>query len=382
VGLKEQTSHKIIIIHFQPLELYPPVCNLLEYLSKNSANKIIVVTTENDKKKKLRPFISGSANIIIKRAFPISPNSITRFFWYLFFYLNCLRLLLKHQPKSVLYFETISSWPALIYKKMKGDKVRLLVHYHEYISPNEYVNNMQLVKWMNKLECKMYRLHFNWISHTNEMRLKKFINDNHLQKAERSIFWTMPNYPSKQWASEKKELNTSGKTRLVYIGSLGYDSMYLKEIIEWVIRNKSSLSLDFYSNNIDKKAKFFLQSIKNDSITFHGGCNYEDLPTILKSYDVGLVIYKPVSDNWIYNMPNKIFEYLACGLDVWFAKTLISTLSITRDQVYPKILPIDYQNLNNFNYKEKINRVGLCFDQPNFYYENVYAEIYKSLSQS
>jgi hypothetical protein len=261
---------------------------------------------------------------------------------------------------------------------MKGDKVRLLVHYHEYISSDQYAN-MQLVKWMHKLECKMYCLKFNWISHTNEMRLKKFINDNHLQKAERSIFHTMPNYPSKQWAREKKELNTFMKTRLVYVGSLGYDSMYLKEISEWVIQNKTSLSLDFYSNNIDDKAKNFLQTVKDDCITFHGGCNYEDLPTVLSSYDVGLVIYKPVSDNWIYNIPNKVYEYLACGLDVWFAKTLISTLSMIREDVYPKTLPVDYQNLNNFNFKEKLNRVGLCYHHPDFYYEDVYGEIYKCL---
>jgi hypothetical protein len=158
--------------------------------------------------------------------------------------------------------------------------------------------------------------------------------------------------------------------------------MYLKEISEWVLQNKASLSLDFYSNNIDYKAKNFLQTVKDDCITFHGGCNYEDLPLILKEFDVGLVIYKPVSDNWIYNVPNKVYEYLACGLDVWFAKTLICTLSITREDVYPKILPVDYQNLNHFNYKEKLNRVGLCYHQPDFYYEDVYGEIYKCLHTS
>ena len=364
------------------MELYPPICNLLDYVTINGGDKIIVITTEIDKGKKLQTCNNFSEKIIIKRAPGIFPTSRIRLFSYLLFYLNCLRLLLKHQPKSVLYFDTISSWPALVYKRMKGTAVKLLVHYHEYVSPREYAENMFLVKTMHRQETKMYSHSYHWISQTNEVRLQKMITDNHLESTNQSLFHIMPNYPSKYWAKEKTSFNSSSKVRLVYIGSLGFDTMYLKELVEWVLHNKSSLSLDLYAYNIGKHAKMFLESINDDGVVLHNGCNYKELPAILKNYDVGLVIYKPVAENWIQNAPNKVFEYLACGLDVWFSKTITYTLSIARKNVYPKIIPVDFDNLKEFNIQKAIARDGINLKANDFFYENVYGEIYKSLSEA
>ena len=326
----------IIIIHFNPLERFPPVINLLNYLTSNADEEIVVVSSRKSDKTALNDFQSDSKGLTVKRTPAINSNSVFRIFNYLFFYGYSLFLLVKYKPKSVLYFESISSWPALFYKKLRGDKVKLLSHYHEYNSPLEYQNGMRLVKSMHQLEQKMYLYAFEWISQTNEIRLEKFINDNQLQSVTAPIFHAMPNYPSKHWAKGKTNFKASTKIRLVYVGSIGYDSMYLKDLTDWVLLNRNTLSLDFYSDNIDEKAKAFLQSINNDAISFHGGCNYKELPAKLINYDVGLVIYKPVSDNWIHNAPNKVFEYLACGLDVWFPKTMNYTLSLIRENVYPK----------------------------------------------
>jgi hypothetical protein len=265
---------------------------------------------------------------------------------------------------------------------MKGTSAKLLVHYHEYVSPREYAENMLLVKIMHRQETKMYSYSYHWISQTNEVRLQKMIRDNHLVSTNQSVFHIMPNYPSKYWVKEKTSFNCSNKVRLVYIGSLGFDTMYLKELVEWVLHNKSSLSLDLYSYNIDKHAKMFLESINDDGVVLHNGCNYNELPAILKNYDVGLVIYKPVSENWIENAPNKVFEYLACGLDVWFSKTITYMLSLARENEYPKIIPVDFRNLKELNVQKAINRKGMKCDANNFFYENVYGEIYKSLSEA
>jgi hypothetical protein len=250
------------------------------------------------------------------------------------------------------------------------------------MSPVEYRQNMRLVTKMYKLEGKMIPGSYSWISHTNQNRLNNFIKDHHLEKERSSVFHTMPNYPSRFWAKEKTSFNSSRKVRLVYIGSLGLDSMYLKELVTWVLSNKQSLSLNFYSHNIDEEAKRFLESINDDCILLNNGCNYEELPGILKNFDVGLVIYKPVSENWIQNAPNKVFEYLACGLDVWFSKTITYTLSIAREHVYPKIIPLDFDNLNQFNIQKAIARDGINLKANDFFYENVYGEIYKSLSEA
>lgn len=371
---------EIFIIHFQPLELYPPACNLLDYLVKHQENKIIVATTENRKEKQLSAYSNPSERLLIRRTKGISPYSPFRLFQYLFFYLKCLSLLLRYQPKSILYFETLSSWPALTYKKMKGGAVKLLAHYHEYLNPKEYAHNMWLVKTLHRQEAKMYQHSYSWISQTNEVRLKKIILDNNLENIDGEMLHTMPNYPSKNWATSKTDFGSSGKIRLVYVGAVGYDSMYLKEVVDWVIKNRNYFTLDLYSYNIDGKAREFLCSIQDNSIRFHGTVNYKDLPLLLKDYDIGLVIYKPVSDNWIDNAPNKIFEYLACGLDVWFSKTMTYSLKLTKEKSFPKIIPVDFERLDEFDFRKVINRDGLSYKETNFFYETIYPEILEAIS--
>jgi hypothetical protein len=375
-------KNRFFIIHFYPLERYPPILNLLDYFAANAVEDIVVISTLNEKGGILKRYESSSKNIEIKRTPAIVPNSIFRIFNYFYFYINSFYLLFKYKPKAVWYFETISSLPAILYKKLRGNKVKLLVHYHEYRSPIEYRYNMRLVKKMYRMESEMFAGNYTWISHTNQNRLDNFIKDHHLENSNQSIFHTMPNYPSKYWIKEKTSFNSSNKVRLVYIGSLGFDTMYLKELVEWVRNNKQFLSLDFYTYNIDNKAKIFLQSMNDSCIKLHSGCNYDDLPGILKNYDVGLVIYKPVSENWIQNMPNKIFEYLACGLDVWFSKTIRYSLLIARENVYPKIVPLDFENLKEFDIEKSINRKGLNLQPNDFFYENVYGEIYKCLREA
>lgn len=378
--MKKQNSHSFVIIHFQPLEQFPPVCNLVDYLGKNSTKKIIVLTTKSASKKKIKPYSNSSKAINLNRTRGIVNSSPLRIFYYLSFYFNSLRLLIKYAPESVLYFDTISSWPALMYKKIKKSKVKLLAHYHEYCSPQEYANNMLLVKAMHKQEAKMYPHSYHWISQTNEVRLQKMISDNHLESIDQSVFHTMPNYPSKFWSKNKTCHRVSKKIRLVYVGSLGYDTTYLKELTQWVVKNKAQVTLDLYSHNIDKKASAFLGSFQANDVQFHSAVNYPELPEVLANYDVGLVIYKPVSDNWIHNAPNKVFEYLACGLDVWFSETMTYMISLAKENTYPKILPVAFDNLSHFDFEKAINRAGLSYQKEEFYCENVYGEIGKEIT--
>jgi len=379
--LKNKALHVIVIIHFQPLELYPPVCNLVNYLALNSNDRIIVITTENKKAKKFQSYKNNSKQVVIKRTSAIVPASRLRLFRYFFFYVNTLRLLLKYAPQSVLYFDSISSCPALIYKKIKGSKVKLLTHYHEYCSPVEYAENMFLTKAMHRQEVKMYPHSYHWISQTNEVRLQKMITDNHLENIEQCVFHIMPNYPSRHWAKSKTSYRVSKRTKLVYVGSLGFETTYLQELTEWVVKNKDHFTLDVYSHNIDEKAKSFLASVHQDCIQFHGAVNYQELPNLLTNYDVGLVIYKPVSENWIQNAPNKVFEYLACGLDVWFSKTMTYTLSLATEATFPKTIPVDFETLDDFDFEKVVNREGLTYIESNFFYENVYNDILTAMSK-
>ena len=370
---------KYVMIHFKPVELYPPAQNFIDYIGKKTNENLLVITT-GISRNNLKEFGAGLSNVNIARFSAIKPGSFLRIFSYLKFYIGSLLMLLKHKPSSVIYFESISCWPALMYKKIRGSKVHLMVHYHEYMSPAEYQGSMRLVRQMHRLEKQMYNNSFAWISHTNEKRLADFRKDNSLC-GPGNFFFTMPNYPSMHWAAAFPKKENAANIKLVYVGALGFDNMYVKETLEWV-RQHDDLTLDIYANIIDEKATQFIENIKCSRIAYHGAINYADIPAMLQQYDVGLVMYKPFNENTINAVSNKVFEYLACGLDVWFSKDMSYTLKYTREDTYPKVLPVDFKQLEAFDYRRAINKNDIPYLATAYYYENVYSEIYDKMAMS
>jgi len=378
----KKATGSIFIIHLLPLELYPPVMNLVDYLSKNYLGKIIVLTTHKSEKNLLSQYKNDSSRVLIKRKSLSGKNPLVRMMNYTLFYLNGLSLLIRTKPKAVLYFESLSSWPALIYKKIMGERIKLLVHCHEYTDPGIKSEETSLARQLHKAEKKMYR-RFSWISHTNPVRLQMFKDDNGLNKLPKSIFHVMPNYPSSSWMQkETNHCNKLKQKKLVFVGSLGYDNMYLQEVVDWVGKHPIEFSLDIYAYNIDAKAKVLLEKCGWSNIRFCGGCDYYSLPEVLKEYDIGLVIYKPFSQNTIHAVSNKVFEYLACGLDVWFSEDMIYTFKYERKNVFPKVIAVNFKELNSFDYDLAISRKGLEYGPGNFFYEEVYGELLNELLKS
>lgn len=363
---------KVFIIHFQPLKLFPPAMNLIDFLSKEEDIKLFICT--NDKSKSSLTSYENS-KVTIFRPSSLTENSYWQYVNYFLFYSSSLFHLLWHRPETVIYIETLSSWPALVYKKIRRSKVRLMAHYHEYTEPGLYASGMVLSKWMHKWELQMYS-RFSWISHTNTERMQMFKNDCDLNKMNEELFHIMPNYPSKEWINLKENNYADNKIkRLVFVGSLGYKNMYLKELLDWLAIYRDEFALDVYSYNIDAKAKLTLQECNLPNVQYHGGCNYYDLPAILKNYDIGLVIYKPFSKNTVHAVANKVFEYLACGLDVWFSSDMTYTYNYVRENVYPKVIPVNFEQLQQFDYKSAISREGIRFEPSPYYYEKVYVAL-------
>lgn len=349
---------------------------MINFLGKKNDINLSVISTSGVKSSSLLIYKNSSVKII--RTPGIVPGSVFRIINYLKFYIGSLWLLIKTRPQVILYYETLSSWPAIIYKKIRKDKVKLFLHCHEYTVPEHY-KNMRLNEFMHNMEKNMYAHKFEWISHTNEVRLAQFIKDNNLNNVDNKIFHCLPNYPSLSWNKHKNDFGSTNKTRLVFVGSLGYDNMYLKETIDWVLDNKDYLSLDIYAYNIDKKALAFLKEKEGSYLNYYGGINYMDLPNTLKQYDVGLVMYKPFSYNTVIAVSNKVFEYLACGLDVWFSEDMTYTLKYSRTDVFPKIIPLNFKKLREFNFQEAVNRKGLAQANTQYFYEEVYEDLYTTL---
>lgn len=253
-----------------------------------------------------------------------------------------------------------------------------MVHYHEYVTPEEYQKGMTLVGYAHRLEQLLYP-RYTWISQTNEVRLEKFLADNGLT-LNPEVHHTLANYPPRFWSTFRRNARTDSMTRLVYVGSLGYDTMYLREVLEWLASKQSEFSLDIYAYNIDERARKALFEASLPNVRYHGGCTYQQLPEVLRRYDVGLVMYKPFSENTVCAVSNKVFEYLLCGLDVWFSVEMEYTHRFVRENVSPKVIAVDFKSLNQLNTAKALATVPADTDLTVYCYEREYSSILSLLS--
>ncbi|HEY4207255.1 MAG TPA: glycosyltransferase [Puia sp.] len=368
---------KLAIIHFNPVEMYPPVMNWINYVAERADKdwEVRVYTTHSLRMEK--EFTARGIKIIRVGAIPQS-SAVRRYTTYFKFYTGVTRRLVAWQPDTLLYFETISSFPALWYKRWIRPSSRVMIHYHEYMSPGEYLSGMVLNRWFHGWEQKMYP-RASWISQTNEERLAKFEQDN--AGINFSEMHVMPNFPPASWTMTSPKV-VERPLRIVYAGSLSQEAMYAREFAEWVLAQKGKVIWDIYAVNISSGTKAYLEGLDKALVRFKGACDYFDLPAVLSGYDVGVVLYKGIIPNHVIAVSNKVFEYLARGLDVWYSQEMTGTYPYDTDGVYPKVLRIDCRRLDSFDMGKALDRGGLCFRAPAYYAEPVYERLYEKIAST
>lgn len=346
---------KLVIIHFSPVELYPPVQNLVRLLeTENLPIQVMLLSTIG--KANISRFKSNSNKVRIVRLSKSDLRSpaIERYWHYIRFFLASTFILLWHRPEKVLYFETISAFPAFFYNKWANPNAQLFIHYHEYTSPREYSSGMLLVRFFHHLEKKIYRKAA-WVSHTNDYRMKLFLND--IAPISITSQFILPNYPPRRWERPPHPVNNP--LRIVYVGALSLNTMFTKQFAEWVVAHSPSVTWDIYCYNYDEGVAKFLQNLQATNISVHAGIPYEELPDVVCQFDVGVILYNGHIPNYIYNAPNKLFEYLACGLDVWFPELMEGSLSYIRTDVFPKVIPLDFDSLHQVEPLRLVDRMSL-----------------------
>lgn len=283
-------------------------------------------------------------------------KSLLRYWCYVKFNIACFVHLLFTQPQTVVAFETYSILPVYWYKKL-FKQAKIFIHFHEYESLGEIESSTAYSKFLN-INLKKLFVKAAYISQTNPERRQFFLNDYPFIDVTKAII--APNFPPKNWyqySSVNKAKNKTSAIKLVHIGALSIETMFTKEIVEWVMAQNGNYTIDFYTDNISKSAKNYFDSINNVNVKLCGGINYYELPNVLKNYDVGLTIYNGHIPNYIYNVPNKVLEYLACGLNVWYSKSLISTQKFAELYQLNGCYKIDFgtmdipnmTNVNEFN---------------------------------
>lgn len=354
---------KLLILHFRPKHLYPPLLNILDYFQENELDYLLVTSA------KLRKTDSSPLGKFL---------SIVDYF---LFTVKALYVLF-FKANKVMYFESISVLPVVIYKKIfRSSKKMIVVHYHEYFSQEDYQRQSFFERTGRKYEIPILQ-ESQWISHTNQDRLELFKKE--FPNIDTSKCHIMPNYPSRKWQEANSFSNndyTDGTQpiRLVYIGALSFTALYLDEVFEYFGGDKR-FSLDFYSRCDDQK---IIDRIANyDNFNFKGSIDYNHIIDLKGKYDVGLVLYTGKSLNYKFNAPNKIFEYLALDLDVWCSDKLLTAHNYVITKTYPKMLLVDFENLESFNVLEAISRKGKNYKSSPYICEEVYASLLKKINEN
>ncbi|MGB4773113.1 MAG: hypothetical protein WBP58_16745 [Chitinophagaceae bacterium] len=246
------------------------------------------------------------------------------------------------------------------------------------MSIEEY-NAWPLVKMVHSWEKSAYRKTV-WISQTNMDRARMFVNDLGI-KGQNISLKIMPNYPQRRWAEgyTKTVWAPAERVRLVYIGAVDLENICFAEIIDWIERQKGRFELDIFSNQDPALVQGYAKQVNARFVRFLGSVPYMELPALLVKYDVGLILYRGGSKNFMYNAPNKLFEYLAVGLDVWYPSHLEGIKPYTRLDKHPMVVPMDIANMDTFNVDDVYQLPGIQFELMGYFAEDVYHELLSAM---
>jgi hypothetical protein len=342
---------------------------IIDLLNADIANQIIVITTKNSSPFPNQSFIRTK----IWRFGYISDYSIWRYLTYVFYNFLATILLLINRPKVVVVFETFSVFPAYVYSSI-FKKTKIHLHYHEYLSNEEKEIASGYLKILLNLEGSLLKKYTS--SQTNEDRKDLFLKDNRQIHCNKVLVF--PNLPPTNWWLKYGRVKSpwkGGKIKLVHVGVLDADTMFLEEILIWVNRNINEVDLTIFSQSISPSAEQLLSKYQSLNIHIEEPIYYYDLPKKLTQFDIGLVLYKGHIPNYVYNVPNKVYEYLSCGLTVLSSIVLISVQKLNNNKVVLKDLEkidlslLDEMKLllkNSDNVKAYINEPSLSFHLKSF----------------
>ena len=349
---------KISLIHWSPIELFPPAMNMARVLVGQGGVAVTVHTTAGHPGHSgLSPF--QAAGVTVCRApSPVERGSLDRALAYGWFQaVTLVRLVLEH-PSAVVYVEPSSAFPVWLYSWLRP-QVPVFIHHHEYHSVDQFDRpGMRLIRWFHALEKKRLFPRARWVSHTNAQRWALFARD--CPEVSLEARQILPNYPPGSWSAGENTAwqSQKGPFRFVYAGSLSLRDTFLQPFVEWLLAQpEGSVQLDVFAYNLDDETRQFLQSVQGAVIRFFPkGVDYDALPAVLRSYHAGVILYRAETLNYRYNETNKLFEYLACGLDVWFSDRLEGVRPYARDQVRPRIIECDFTAMDRRDWSGPLDR--------------------------
>ncbi|QDS88883.1 hypothetical protein EC9_30780 [Rosistilla ulvae] len=342
---------RVAVVHWFPVEYYPPAMNLLRTLADAPGVEVRAYTCHNNRGRG----VFDSEGVQVARChFPDRNVSwFRRLVRYAFFPLLTLLRLLFWWPQVIVYIEPHSALPAFLYCALNR-RAQLLIHSHEYHEPREYMQRgMRMVRMNHWLERRYLFQRAEWISQTNRDRVKLFRADH--PAVDASKVHELPNLPPASWSRVRnrswQERRDGESLRLVYVGSLSLRDTFLREIVQWV-ESQTDVELDIYCYNSDSDTGRYLSELSCDRIGyFSHGVDYDELPELLTRYHVGLILYRGMTQNYVFNASNKLFEYLVVGLDVWYPQQMLGVKPYATFADRPRVIELDFEQLADIDFE-------------------------------
>lgn len=351
-------NKQLFIYHYNPIELYPPIINFLDFLS-NSLGKdwdVLVFTTYASSS--VEPYSIKSDNIqIIRKGTGFKRGKQFQNLWSLIcFNVYGILQLAVNKVRVIMYYETSSALPVIVGKLLMRKSSELYIHYHEYMSAMDY-SRTRFQSYIHSKEMSLYDS-ADWVSHTNPKRMELFLKDIGRSKLPGAAI--LPNYPPALWQIQARNAVTHReKIRFVFVGSIEEKTSYIREFLTWLTELEMTYSFDIYTQSDTRNLQKLIADLRIRDVTVQGYVKNSQLPGLLSSYHIGLILYKGTETNVVYSAPNKLFEYLACGLDVWVDNAIQGVRPYYTNGVFPKVIPVEYANLSSYDSKILISRVGL-----------------------
>jgi hypothetical protein len=356
------TPKRLAVVHWFPIEYYPPVTNILNYFSHDSEFRITCFTSHNTKGRE--PFLSSGCPIY-RYGFPQQGQTLfRRIFFYVLFPVAVFLRLLWFRPQAILYMEPQSVMPVFLYTLL-ARRCRIFIHNHEYHDQHQFLRpGMRLVRIYHWLEKKYIFRKAVWISQTNADRIQLFRKD--FPNLDPARLQVLPNLPPRSWRTTINHAwETAGdRLRLVYVGSLSVADTFIREVVDWMDSDAAEdCELDVFSYNQTPEVRLLFEENTNSRVRFYKeGVAYGQLPVVLSRYHVGLILYKANTTNYVFNASNKLFEYLALGLDVWFPGQMLGVKPYSRTDRAPRVIEVAFDKLSSIDLSAMMNRgsVPLC----------------------
>lgn len=352
---------RVAIVHAHPLERYPPVTNAIDYLCRSSGVEVLVISVETPHNQ--RAYTNPSCQVE-RPVFRISNASFLRnvvqgFQWHW----TAAKLMASWNPDVIFYWDPQSALACYLCMRWLRCNAALFVHHHEYHAPEDFKRvGMRIARIGHYFERTFLFPKATWISQTNAERMRLFRRD--IPELTDEQTRVMPNYPPESWLVRSQSAWMKPHVdvlRLVYVGSLSLNDTFIGPLVDWLLQHPGAgFTLDIFTNNCESRTLQFLRDAHGPVVCLHeGGVEYHRIPEVLADFHVGLVLYRCKTLNYAYNASNKLFEYLICGLDVWYPPTMLGVKPYARDTTWPRVIEVDFEALDSINTESLRSRESL-----------------------